>query len=66
MNNKWLKLSDGLYLFGNGGVSKIERADLLNCPNSPYITILYGSNNVKITSVKESIEELLELLHEKI
>lgn len=59
--SKWLQLSEGIYLFGNGGINRIEPMDKRNGLETPYNTVLYSDTN-KITIVKETEEQILNLL----
>lgn len=59
--SKWIQLSEGVYLFGNGGVNRIEPMDKRNGIQTPYNTVLY-SNADRITVVKETEEQILNLL----
>jgi hypothetical protein len=59
--SKWLQLSEGIYLFGNGGINRIEPMDKRNGVQTPYNTVLY-SNTDRITVVKETEEQILNLL----
>jgi hypothetical protein len=61
-NNKWLILSQNLYLFGNGGVSKVEEIDTrLLTKETTYRTALFCTN-VKVGVVQESVEEIQRML----
>jgi hypothetical protein len=59
--NKWLQLSEGTYLFGQGGVNRIEPMDKRTGIKTPYNTVLY-SDNTRITVVKETEKQIYELL----
>lgn len=59
--SKWIQLSEGIYLFGNGGINRIEPMDKRNGTQTPYNTVLY-SNTDRITVVKETEEQILKLL----
>lgn len=56
----WLKLSEGLFFIGQGGVNRIEPIDS-RYQEGPYKTILY-SNNSKISAVKETLADIQKLL----
>jgi hypothetical protein len=58
--SKFLKLSEGLFLFGNGGVNRIEEIDN-RYGASVYKTALFN-NLQKISAVKESLEDIQKLL----
>ena len=63
--SKFIKLSEGLFLIGEGGVNRIEPLALEygfgEVRESVFKTVLY-SNTIKITTVKETIEEIEKLL----
>lgn len=62
MENKWLELSGSLYLFGQGGINRLEPVDQRDTTKKYiYITELY-QGLTKIATVKESIEEIKEKL----
>jgi hypothetical protein len=61
MKNKWLQLSEGIFLFGTGGINRIEPMDKRNGVKTPYNTVLFSDNN-KITVVKETEKQIYELL----
>lgn len=56
----FIKLSEGIFGFGNGGINRIEPIDL-RYGKSPYNSVLYN-NLTKITAVKETIQEIEKLL----
>lgn len=61
--NKWLMLSDSLYMFGLGGVNRLEENNHYKSDGtkSDYKTVLYiGTSSIAV--VKESIEEIKKLL----
>lgn len=64
--NKWLELSEGLYMFGQGGVTRLEpyKAYLTDGKRSEYITELF-MGTARVGVVKDSIEDILQELHEK-
>lgn len=58
----FLRLSDGIFGFGQGGINRIETIDeRYTQGNSAYKTILYH-NTTKIAGAKESLEEIQKLL----
>jgi hypothetical protein len=61
MDNKWINLSEGVFLFGPGGINRIEPMDKRDGVKTPYQTVLY-SNLTKISVVKETIEEIVDKL----
>lgn len=60
---KWLKLADGAFLFGEGGINRFEENKdyTSNGVRSKYITSLFNGA-YRITATTESIEELMEML----
>lgn len=56
----FLKLSEGIFGFGSGGVNRIEPIDD-RYADSPYKTVLYN-NLQKISAVKETLQEVQNLL----
>lgn len=62
MKYVWLELSGGLYLFGQGGINRIEPVDQRDTSRTyVYVTELY-SGLTKVATVKESIETIKEML----
>lgn len=63
--NKWLMLSDNLFLFGPGGVIRTDSQDtyMHDGSKSEYKTVLYSVSG-KVTVVKESVDDILKLLLE--
>lgn len=64
--SKWLKLSDGVFMFGEGGITRFEATKLyLNDGSvSPYKTALYTGTN-KVSIVTNSETEIHEMLSPK-
>jgi len=63
MTSKWLELSGSLYLFGEGGINRIEPVDQRDTHKKYiYITELYQGLS-RIAAVKESLEEIKEMLN---
>lgn len=64
--SNWVKLSGGLYLFGQDGVNRLEDYvhHLSNGELSVYKTSLYH-NTSQITVVRETIDEIEEKLNER-
>lgn len=62
----WLKLSDNLFYFGHGGITRIEpNVDYtLTGKPSEYRTRLFEGQK-QITVVKETIEEIKDLLKDE-
>lgn len=60
-NGTWLNLSDGLYLFGQGGIDRLEESPHHENGKSEMRTALY-KGQTKITIVKESLETIKILL----
>ena len=61
----WLKLSDSMYYFGSGAVNRCEPVDRRGKPDFyVYMTELYCSN-VRVGLVKETIEEIYDILQNK-
>jgi hypothetical protein len=56
----FLRLSEGIFGFGAGGVNRVEEVDN-RYGESIYRTALFF-NNTKLSAVKESIEEIQKLL----
>lgn len=56
----YLRLSEGIFGFGNGGINRIETIDN-RYGESIYQTALFN-NLQKLTAVKESIEEIQKML----
>lgn len=63
--NKWLFLSESLYNFGAGGITRVEAVPNYNHDGSQseYKTVLY-SNLTAVTKVRESVEFIKEKLDE--
>jgi len=60
----WIKLSEGVFYFGPGGITILKEVDLRDKPASfAYRTELYA-NSVKIDLVKETIKDILIKLEE--
>lgn len=59
---KFIKLSEGIFGFGNGGINRIEPTDN-RYGDTVYNTVLYRDLK-KISAVKETVEELEKLLNE--
>jgi hypothetical protein len=57
---KFIRLSEGIFGFGSGGVNRIEPIDD-RYGDSPYKTVLYN-NLQKITAVKETVQDVQKLL----
>ena len=58
----WLQLSEGVFYFGPGGVTVLKQIDLRDKPKSfIYRTELYA-NGIRIDTVKEATEEILQSL----
>ncbi len=64
MNSVFLKLSEGIYLFGQSGINRIEPIDT-RFADSVYKTVLYN-NLTKITAVKETQDEIEKMLLDKL
>lgn len=63
--NFWLKLSEGVFLFGQGGITVYKTIDLRDKPSTfLYRTELYA-NSVRIDLVKETVEEINEMMEGK-
>lgn len=56
----FIKLSEGIFGFGNGGVNRVEPMDI-RYEKTCYNTVLYN-NLTKITAVKETVDEIKLLL----
>ena len=56
----FLRLSEGIFGFGSGGVNRIESTDN-RYGDTVYQTVLYN-NMCKLSAVKESLEEIQILL----
>lgn len=67
--SKYLQLSEGLFLFGQGGVTRVEPLDKRGSSgystDSEFNTVLYN-NNLKITVVKNTVDEILKMLDNKL
>lgn len=63
MINKWIKLSEGTYLFGPGGINRVEPVNVRKSDGSlsDYKTALFVGLT-KITTVKDTEEEIEEKL----
>jgi len=61
--NKWLLLSDGLYLFGENAINRVEKVSgyLSDGKKSVYVTALYNGQK-EITRVTTTVEEIKEML----
>ncbi len=57
----WIKLSNCLYFFGEGGITKIVPNEFHNTNPTEWITVLYNQTH-KVDTVKESIEEIEKML----
>jgi hypothetical protein len=57
---KFIRLSEGIYGFGSGGVNRIEPIDN-RYGATVYNTVLYN-NLTKIGAVKETVEDVQKLL----
>ena len=57
---KFIRLSEGIFGFGQGGVNRIEPIDN-RYGETIYNTVLY-SNMMKISAVKETVDEVQKLL----
>lgn len=57
---KFIRLSEGIFGFGSGGINRIETIDN-RYGDTVYNTVLY-SNLTKISAVKETLEEVQKLL----
>lgn len=56
--NFWLKLSDGVFLFGQGGITSVKSIDLRDKPDSYiYRTELY-SGATKVATVTEPVDKI--------
>jgi hypothetical protein len=64
MNSVFLKLSEGLFLFGQGGVNRIEPIDN-RYSESVYKTVIYN-NLTKISAVTETVAEIEKMLVDKL
>lgn len=60
---KFIELSEGVYLFGEGGINRFEPMDKRDGIRTAYETILYN-NTSKISCVKETVQEILYKLGE--
>ena len=59
----WLKLSDSLFYFGQGGITRIETVDMRDTTKKyVYVTELF-QGVVRVAAVKETVEEIKELLN---
>lgn len=56
----FIRFSEGIFGFGNGGINRIEPIDD-RYGDSPYKTVLYN-NLQKIGTVKETLQEVQNLL----
>lgn len=63
-NNTWLFLSEGLYLFGVGGVNRIEESPHHHNGKSEMHTALYVGQT-RLTTVKESVEYISSQLQQR-
>jgi hypothetical protein len=63
----WLILTDSLYLFGPGGITRVEehKAHLTDGSRSAYKSALYEGQK-QITVVRESVAEIIEKLAENL
>lgn len=61
MKSSWVQLSEGIYLFGEGGINRVEPLDKRNGIKTPYNSVLFH-NNERITVVKETEKEILKIL----
>jgi hypothetical protein len=60
--NKWIKLSEGVFLMGQGGVTYFEAIPAYDVKNE-YKTVLYmGSKRIH---VKESVDDIFNLIVDK-
>ena len=60
----WLNLSEGMFYFGQGGITVYKIIDLRDKPSTfLYRTELYA-NSVRIDLVKETVEEINEMMME--
>lgn len=59
----WLKLSDSIYWFGEGGVNKIEAIDSRYKTSMDKDNSLLYVNNIKLGSVVETVDEISQLLY---
>jgi hypothetical protein len=60
--NKWIILSGEAILFGPNGVTRFEPIDNRDKKDIKYKTVLYNANNVKITVVKEEVDDIIGML----
>ena len=56
--NFWLKLSEGVFLFGQGGITSVKSIDLRDKPESYIYRTELFSGDKRISLVKESVDEI--------
>ena len=54
----WIELSEGLFYFGQGGITAIKQIDLRDKPDSFIMRSELYVGSVKISVVKETMEQI--------
>jgi hypothetical protein len=60
----WLRLSEGVFFFGPGGVNVIKDIDMRDKPSTYIFRTELLSGSTRISLVKESSDDILKLLGE--
>ena len=64
--SNWLNLSEGLFLFGPNSINRVEPIDSRYAASTnEYKTVLYN-NTTKIATVKNSVDEIKQMLDNNI